>query len=184
MDPATMAEFTTRIKAAWHTTSMADRAQGRAWYATAHDLAEIIGHGDVNAGAGIIAALSPRMPWQRNVKLAMLAADGEFTGTLKANLAKAERIYLGEDPRMVLPADSKTHNFYRNILDPFDPDPVTVDQWAWRVASGENGVASISKNQYAFAATAYRLAALDLGELPCVVQAVTWLWIRRINGTN
>jgi hypothetical protein len=181
--------YVSNILTAWYDASEEDEATGRAWYQVAHDLANILGDGDTRKGAGVIAALSPQQGWERNCKLAEAAFAGHLSGTVGNALAKTRMILEGRDPADVLPYLRKTGNFYRNILDPTDPDPVTIDRHAHDVAVGEvygsrdRGLGCASR--YATLAHAYREAARRLGELPCTVQAVTWVaHRRRISGTS
>lgn len=153
--------------------------RGRAWYPVAHDLAEMIGNGDVRKGAGIIAALSPRMPWERNVSLAVDAGNGNVHGALSASLAKVQAILDGADPADVLPMSAKTGNFYVNILDPADPFAVTVDVWAHRIATGDaKSAGPRTPRDYHECAEAYRIVAAEFGEIGGVTQAGTWNWAR------
>jgi hypothetical protein len=178
--------YVANIIQAWYDASDGDIAQGRAWYPVAHDLADILGDGDTRKGAGVIAALSPQVAWERNCDLARDACAGDVHGHNGQNLGKVRAILDGADPADVLPADRKTGHFYRNIVDPTDPDPVTIDRHAHDVAVGERygsrdrGLGCASR--YATLAHAYREAARRLGELPCTVQAVTWVsWRRQVN---
>jgi hypothetical protein len=181
--------YVANIIHAWYGASDADMAQGRAWYPVAHDLADILGDGDTRKGAGVIAALSPQVAWERNCKLARDACAGDAHGHNGQTLDKVRAILDGADPEDVLPADKKTGHFYRNIADPTDPDPVTIDRHAHDVAVGEcygqrsRGLGCATR--YATLAHAYREAARRLGELPCTVQAVTWVsWRRGVSGTS
>lgn len=166
----------------------ADQPQGRDWYQTAHDLAEIVGHGDVRKGAGLIAVLSQNTGWDRTVNLANSCAGGACAGHMSAVLDKVAAILAGTDPADVLPEGKKTMHFFRNILDPTDPVPVTIDRHAHDIAVGErygNGARGLnSLKRYAILAEAYRVAADRLGELPCVVQAVTWVYWRKQSTSN
>jgi hypothetical protein len=178
---ATLNDYAENILDAAASASESDWLHGNQWYPVAHELAEIIGHGDVRKGAGIIAALSPQLPWERNVELAQDASAGTFHGCLPLSLDRARRSYEGEDPATVLPTDSKTWNFWRNILDPEDPDPVTIDRHAYAVAVREP-LTSLTSKQYGFLAQAYRLAVIRFGienMTACRLQAVTWTWYRR-----
>jgi hypothetical protein len=114
------------------------------------------------------------------VRLAREAfANGEARGHVRDAVTKAERIMLGEDPLSVLPADSKTWNFFRAIIDPDDAEAVVIDRHAHDIAVGERhgeeerGLSS--KRRYATLALAYRIAAQRVDELPSTVQAVTWV---------
>jgi hypothetical protein len=154
-------------------------ARGRGWYPHARELAELMSEGNVRAGAGVIAALSPQKAWEQNLKIARGAfATGTPRGQVPNAVAKAAMIMDGHDPLDVLPDDSKTWNFFRAIIDPTDPDAVVIDRHAHDIAVGEiygardRGLST--KRRYATLAHAYREAARQLGELPLVVQAVTW----------
>lgn len=164
-----------RIMATYRQASADQLADGRNWYGVANRLASMVGNGDVRRGAGIIAALSPQTPWSRNVKIAMALASGQKVGTLRASLAKAERILAGEDFASVLPAEAKTWNFAHNVAG--DESKVTVDRWAIRIALGTDKT-SVTARQYQFIAAAYRLAAEAAGESPAAMQAITWCVIR------
>jgi hypothetical protein len=91
------------IRDAYAQASDDQLSRGRAWYRVAHDLAEMVGNGDVRKGAGIISALSPRMKWDRNVSLAVNAMNsGTAAGAMGASLRKAQAILDGADPESVL----------------------------------------------------------------------------------
>lgn len=154
--------------------------RGREWYSTAHQIAEFMAEGDVKAGAGVIAALSPQKAWSLNMIMARRAFEaGRATGHVQDALTKVAKIMAGADPAEVLPMTLKTGNFYRTIVDPEDPDAVVVDRHAHDVAVGErygNKDRGLhNKNRYATLAHAYREAARVLGALPSTVQSVTWL---------
>lgn len=165
--------------------------RGTNWYRTAHDVAEMISGGDVVAGAGVLAALSPQTSWDENVKRAARAfADGKPSGHVGDALRKAALCMAGDDPATVLPMESKTGHFYRCIVDPETEDAVCIDRHAHDVAVGERWGDDVdrglsSKKRYAIIAQAYREAALKLGVSPATVQAVTWVvqvdefrWVR------
>jgi hypothetical protein len=179
-DDDTLEVYVSNIVAAWHAATDDQRQRGRNWYRTANQLATMMSNGNTRAGAGVIAALSPQKPWEYNVKLASEAfANGEARGHVRNACQKAERIMLGEDPLMVLPADLKTWHFFRCIFDPEDPDSVVIDRHAHDIAVGEvyggTDRGLDNKRRYATLAHAYREAARRLDEIPSVVQAVTWV---------
>lgn len=182
-DDATLARYVSNILAAWDATSEANKEAGRQWYPVAHSLAERLGGGDVRMGAGLLAALSPQKRWNTNVALAWDAASGDVHGHTGDTLGKVRAILAGIDPVDVLPSDAKTGHFYRNILDPTDPDPVTVDRHAHDIAVGETyggrdrGLGN--RTRYATLAHAWREAARQRGILPNVMQAATWEAYRR-----
>jgi hypothetical protein len=153
-----------------------DRAVGYGWYGRARNLAEklavefdgkdpdLMQDGDdewteygVRKAAGVIAALSPRLAWRKNVEYAELAymtyaamqreAEGFknltpevreaiFVGmipTLNGNARKAYRILSGEAPEDVL-GGPKVRAFYFTIVDPSDARAVVVDRHAVSIA--------------------------------------------------
>jgi hypothetical protein len=137
-----------------------DRAYGHGWYARARDLAvKLAGDhgGTVERAAGVIAALSPRLSWKKNVEYAELAymvykaiaergimtmredadvSEAYFAGmipTLNANARKAFRILNGEHSEDVL-GGPKVRAFYFTIVNPTDPRAVVVDRHAASIA--------------------------------------------------
>jgi hypothetical protein len=190
---ADVLSYVDNIVYAYGQTSARQREAGRQWYHVAHDLANILGDGDVRVGAGVLAALSANKSWRANVKIAERVVAGVLTGHTRDNLAKAARILSGDDPEDVLPMHAKTGNFFRCIADPTDPDPVCVDRHAHDVAVGEvygdrdRGLGS--KSRYAAIALAYRMAALKIAEkepmIASELQAITWVWqTERLAGTS
>lgn len=171
------ATMVANIMDAWFAASPQDMTEGRSWYLTARQTAAQIGQGNVATGAGILAALSPRLPWDRNVKLAYAHAAGVPGGCLGNSSRKAMAIRDGADPRAVLTA-RKTSAFFDNIANAATSQAVTVDTHAYSIATRNDG-ASMTDKQYDAIADAYRRAAALLGEVPSVVQAVTWCWWRR-----
>lgn len=157
----------------------ADRAHGMGWYAMAHDIAREAR--TVPMGAGILSALSPRMPWVRNVQLARVAFTTPLTGGgLTRSIENARRILAGEDPMDVL-GGMKTRAFFTNILDPDDDWTVTVDTHAIKIAGIPNRD-SVGKGLYMAIADGYREAAEYVGILPQQMQAITWTTYRREQG--
>jgi hypothetical protein len=179
-DTATREQYVLNILAAWKAATPAQKSRGRFWYRTAHDLAEMISDGQPVKGAGVIAALSANKRWADNVRLAQRALTGDLGGHVGDALRKAAAIMAGADPALVLPMGAKTGHFYRCILNPADADAVVIDRHAHDIAVGEvHGCADrglSTPRRYAILAHAYREAAARLGEIPSVVQAVTWVW--------
>jgi hypothetical protein len=189
-DTRTREQYVQNIIDTWEAATPDQETQGRLWYVTAHDLADMMTEGNVRVGAGLLAALSPQTAWPLNVELARNAYEtGHPSGHLGDALAKAAKILAGADPTEVLPMDRKTGHFYRCILDPMDADAVCIDRHAHDIAVGEEYGARDrglgAKGRYALIAHCYREAALRLGELPSVLQAVTWVvWRDRLVGTS
>lgn len=189
-DGWTRERYVQNILTVWKAATEEQRAAGRTWYPTAHQVADMMTDGDVRTGAGLLAALSPQTTWWLNVELATDAYEtGNPSRHIGDALSKAAKILAGIDPEDVLPMDRKTGNFYRCILDPADPESVCVDRHAHDVAVGEPYGAQdrglSAKGRYALIAHCYREAAQRLGELPMAVQAVTWIvWRDSLAGTS
>lgn len=167
--------YVSNIVAVWDSATPEQIAQGKAWYATARDIATEIGRGDVRMGAGVIAALSPMTNWSLNQRNASAMADGQDIGTLGASKAKASRILAGEDFDDVLPRGSKTWNFAHNIVGSIDH--VTIDRWAIRIAIGASKD-TVTELQYSILTLAYLKAAAERGVSGPTMQAATWCAIR------
>lgn len=171
---------------------------GHEWYDKANEIANKIGGGDTRRGAGIIAALSPLTDWDRNIRDAneLIKTGTVQSALLPANVEKARRIHLGEDPEKVL-GGNKVTNFFHNINDPSSPHAVTIDRHAYDIAMGrpfigqgkgkkaeeprQTGTMSqdlglSSLGRYKHFVRAYQSAAGELGvDLPHRVQATTWV---------
>lgn len=162
----------------------AEIEQGITWYQTAHNEARRIA--TLEEGAGVIAALSPRMPWDRNLAIAERAfVEGRASGAMGANVAKAQAILDGADPLDVL-GGLKVRSFYANIVFPDGPD-VTIDRHAFDIVKGRatsdrerSGLSR--KGVYDMHAEYYREAGTILGLTGAQAQAITWCTWRRIKG--
>lgn len=173
------------IHGAWSGASASDLAAGRAWYSEARSTAEALAAGTdgrvtVSQAAGVIAALSPRQFWARNVRLAALVVDAHVLdapmpgGVFRRQLDTACAIL---DGRQTGPTGPKVSAFFRAILG--DPGAVVVDVWAARAA----GVAmpdgtTLSPAQYRRIAAAYTEAAAGLDVEPRDLQAAVWVATR------
>jgi hypothetical protein len=174
----------------WAMASDEEIAEGRRWYADAHETAKLLADGDIKTGAGLLAALSPQTAWWLNVELACEAYEtGNATRHVGDATSKANKILAGIDPEDVLPMARKTGQFYRCILDPTDPDAVCIDRHAHDVAVGvvygswSRGLSTQSR--YNLIADCYRAAAFAIGEPPSTVQAVTWVtWRNSLAGVG
>lgn len=181
-----MINLVENIKRTFALATDTEIANGTAWYPNARALAIDIADGNLEMGAGVIAALSPRMPWTRNVVLARQAFESGLTGgCLGANIVKANRIMAGEAPLDVLGGD-KVRAFYSNIVDPLS-DAVTIDAHAFDIAMGVKygkDRPAIGKIVFRELSEAYRAAAIDLGFMAPEIQAITWVAHRRIHNVN
>lgn len=163
--------YTANILRVWDAANSDDMAEGFTWYPEANSIAREAG--DVLVGAGILSALSPRMPWNRNVALARKAFSEPLTGgALGRSIASVNAIREGADPLSVL-GGLKTRAFFHNIVAPHADDEVTVDTHAIKIA-GVNAD-SVGVRAYRDIADSYREAAAIAMVLPQEMQAVTWV---------
>lgn len=181
-----------RIVDVWNQATVKELSEGMDWYRDAHALAVKLSPESPRHAAGVIAALSPMMGWGQNVNLAVRAyRDGNASGALFSNVAKANRILAGEDPETVLGGD-KVRAFYGVIADP-SSDAVVVDRHAFdiavgRVTNNETRHALGRKGVYGSFAAAYVRAAKTISKQTGMdvsasqVQAVTWTVWRRLKG--
>lgn len=186
-----------RILEVWDLATDSEIEEGMSWYDDAREIAATMDPLNPNRAAGVIAALSPRLDWGRNVMLAQRAYSafqqdptmkGHKWGTLGANAEKAHRILKGEHPEDVLKGD-KVRAFYAAIV---DGTGVVIDRHAFDVAQGrvtndETRGALSRKGIYDAYATRYLMAAEKItnredgvSPTPAQVQAVTWTVWRRL----
>lgn len=154
------------------------RERGAHWYDAAHALALTLDPNDVRRAAGVIAALSPQMPWPRNVRLAVTAfRDGAASGAPFA--LQATRILQGEDIGDVFHGP-KVRAFAATIADPSGTADVVIDRHALSVmlsrCSDDKDASRLDrKGVYGACVAAYVAAGRTLGVSATVVQATTWV---------
>lgn len=171
----------TNILNCYNSASDAQISEGMAWYRDAHEYAKTLPVPLQNAAA-VISALSPASRWSTN-KLEAAALIAGIKGyrftTYGQNVTKARACITDPDPGRLFNAKTgaKTLNFYRNILNPEDPDWVTIDRHAAAVAEGRTNSGSVvlTPKKYREYAAAYIEAARQIGILPCQLQAVCWV---------
>lgn len=158
--------------------------EGRNWYRVAN--AECVRLANtynvpVQIAAAVVAVLSPRLFWERNIDAAESILDGRApAGAFKKNIVKAWAILQSGQIDGNL-RGSKVNSFYSNMTCPDTSTAVTVDTWAIRIASGDwqfNG--TFTKAVYDTVARAYAIAAEEIGLLPSELQAITWVTIKRL----
>lgn len=173
----TLETIVSRILRTFDSASKADVEAGARWYDEAGDLAITLAarHGrTVEQTASVIAALSPRTTWSRNVAGAalLLAEDEVLPGLIGRNVTQArDALDRGFDAL----TGPKTSRFARNIAG--DRESVTVDVWAARVAGLDEDLLQ-RVGAYDAVEHAYRLAARRRGVDPATIQATTWIVAR------
>lgn len=151
-------------------------ADGYSWYKQARELCDTMAmeyNTTRSLVAGVIAALSPRQHWKRNVSLARSVLGGIMPrGCFKANLDKAWRIRCGEAPSHVLKGD-KVRAFYEAILG-FDR-PV-VDTWVMRAVGMPDK--KCTPKLYARVSGALEKCASEVCIPVAAFQAIIWCVLR------
>lgn len=195
-----------RIRGFVRRATDSERCDGAAWYPTARSIAEGIA---VETGystrqvAGVIAALSPGLRWERNVICARLIClwqraggrrrkPGEFlfheglepvveTYTYE-NVRRTVRILAGEDPSDVL-SGQKVVPFYLSILNPETESQAVLDGHIANALRGEDAglreVKSITVGEYRAWSDAFRYVAAADGSTVPTLQATVWLVHKR-----
>jgi hypothetical protein len=165
--------------------------RGLRWYQDAHAhacrIAQATGFPVSNAAA-VIAIVSPNVRWETNLKAAETflseVRDGKSPAeiripTYKRNKHVAYIALFFSDPSVLFDERScpKVRAFYRNILDPSDPEPVTIDRHMhrlWLALSGEH-MPRLTLRRYRLIASTVRAVARRSGLVPCEAQAILWL---------
>lgn len=178
----TLETIVRRILKSFDSATPSNLEAGARWYDEAGQLAAELSDDDgvigVDHAAVVIAHLSPRTDWTRNVMGAVeLIRHGQRgNGIIGDNFQRAlDSLALGDPFESFGPGASKTLNFARNIMG--DREAVTVDVWACRVADLDE-LKLPRKGAYDAVAHAYRLAARRRGVDPATMQATTWVVAR------
>ena len=165
--------------------------EGKTWYLAANALAWELDPMRPYNGAGVIAALSPRLRWDKNALYARMAYNlkgypidevANYIPALGNSRTKALRMVNGEHVSDVIGKGLKTRAFWHNILNPYDSNEVTVDKHAFNIANGERSGydISITDKAYREIADLYRDAAHVAGIAPLQMQAITWVTWRNM----
>ena len=156
------------------TATLAQTEAAATWYhdaqEVAEDVAEILGV-DLERGASIVSAFSPRERWSTNVAKAYAFANGLPVSGLSNNLRMAEAAKVdGFDALKGL----KTNAFARAIAG--DTDAVVIDVWMMRAANMPTD--SPTKGMYRELSEAVRIVAAEFGLTPRTAQALIWIIVR------
>ena len=196
----TLSKNAKHIEAVLNLATAADHVEGKGWYLSAYKvsckLASDYGV-TVAVACGVIAALSPRNKWDRNLQdaekiiaafnagkkeSAMLVKVCTFTGNKKKAIDILECKGDADTVRAIL-SGPKTTEFFNCI---FQEDDCCIDGHAYSIWFGDRitlaNVPSIGvklrrtiKADYAAVAKAHGLKAFE-------VQAITWVAWRRLHG--
>lgn len=168
---------TRALLAAYFDAAPADLEAGRTWYPAAlaecRRVARIVPDFTPRQIAGVMAALSPRVQWHRNLQgTRQIVQTGSTSVGLPLSRERAAAILAGGRPLDVL-GGPKVRAFYRAITG--NTEATVIDVWAARAA----GVpAPTTSADYATLTETYRAAARLVYETPRDFQAIVWCAIR------
>ena len=191
--------FARNLELAYSQASLTDKTEGLHWYANARLTCQGLSRKyklPLASVAGVMAALSPGSAWERNV------ADtetflAEWTNGARErdlpllgsygwrNIVKAAKCASGQDPLDVL-GGNKVRAFFVCIMHPRHPDAVCIDRHAMSVCHGRRlkdievpRFANTDRKYQVYAKHYVRAARLH-GLAPCELQAICWVYWRRI----
>ena len=119
-----------------------------------------------------MAALSPRLRWEKNVEACTdLVTAGHTTGVIRVNAVKALKVLNGDRSALRGP---KVENFAAAILG--EPCAVVLDTWMFQ-ACGHHRIDATPK-QYDLLAESLMWASEARGEQPRDMQAIIWTALR------
>lgn len=169
-----------------HSTTTGDVALGSVWYDDAYlimrEWSATYGY-SIATCAAVTAALSPQLPWTRNLIIAddILAGRVPSIGALRVNVAKAQTLCNARegDTRTVFKSAPKVLNFSRNLAG--DYSFVTVDTHALQAALCDvEIVLGLKETAYDAFALAYAKAAKSVDLEPAIFQAIIWHTWKRL----
>lgn len=153
--------------------------EGLYWYAEAYDKCEALAkeYGlSLEQSIAIVAVLSPKCPWDKNIFNAIVVITGQGTPTaLGPNIKKAQRILNGEPPLNVL-GGNKVRSFYSNILNRGFDSSVTIDTHILRAVGRPSFTPK--PGVYNQIVEAFQTVSKWVGYSPAQVQAVVWCYVR------
>jgi hypothetical protein len=148
--------------------------QAAKWYLDAERVAEQVAKNldaDLEVGASVISAFSPRERWTNNVEKAVAFSLGKPVTGLSNNLKMAEKaLKLGFDALN----GAKTNAFARAIAG--DENAVVIDVWMLRALGIEKKSPTLI--QYKEMARAVKVVSAEFGLTPRTCQALIWIIVR------
>ena len=174
---AAIEAMASRLVDRWHATTPQRRFEGLMWYPQASAVAARLMPHDPERAAAVLAALSPRLGWEDNVRDAETVLGGAERPlrALPANQAVAWAALQADDPGAAL-SGPKVRAFFAALTG--DESAVPVDTWAARAAlpaDDSRPLNRIGRAERARIESAYRIAADFLNVAPRTLQATMWL---------
>lgn len=172
-----------------------DLDEGRQAYTRYHDLMQALAdyHGTtIEKMTACFVVTSPNNDYMKNLRSAVSVVRGYLDGFSAERITvstygkcktRAYKVMAGAD-FLDFTKGQKTRSFYRNILDPYDPDPVTIDGHMLAMAVGHYLTmreAVRSKLKYDDVVMATKLLAYKHQLLANQVQAILWFTWKRIH---
>jgi hypothetical protein len=146
---------------------------------------------DFQTTVAIFCALSPNSDYRGNLRSTASVIAGHLAGIDRDRIRVAtynhcrDRAfeYLNGTSFLATVRGPKIRSFYLNIINPMDPDPVTIDGHAVNIWRGrrKNLKSVVGDFRYKHVAGEYRDVARRVGLLPNQVQAITWFAWKRIH---
>ena len=191
------------IKAIYLLSTTQEKIDGANWYKSAHKIALNLADDyglTLQTAAGVIAALSPRNKWSRNVidaenLIETFVRDPESAVNIKVctfnknkekalNILKADQDFYTENVRDILKGP-KLIEFFNCILGVED---VCIDGHAYCIWNGSRtslkDVPSIGVKLRKEIKSDFKKAAAKFKISPAEIQAITWVAWRRIYGVK
>jgi hypothetical protein len=183
-----------RLVQVYHTATTEAMRDGGSWYRNVRNYCQEVAElSDLSLHqvVGMVAALSPVTPVERNLQLAFEHAC-HLPSTGHQFLGKALR-FRDEDADFDILGTRKTRAFAESIFKGGQSSAVCFDTWAYRAMTGDSQPAANGRTKhdersykryadndkgYAEAASIYREAAAIVGRYPANFQAVTWCAVR------
>jgi hypothetical protein len=192
------------IKAIYSLSTIQEKIDGANWYESAHKIALNLADNyglTLQTAAGVIAALSPRNKWSRNVidaenLIETFVRDPESAVKIKVctfnkNKEKALKIlrnnqdFFTDNTREIL-SGPKLNEFFNCILGV--EDDVCIDGHAYCIFNGSRtslkDVPSIGVKLRKEIKSDFRKAAAKFNISAAQMQAITWVTWRRIHGVK
>jgi hypothetical protein len=175
----------------YHQATADELVCGLNWYRDANCEADRLSQEKgilIEQSAGIIAAMSPGLRWDRNVEAAERIIQSRSLDGLGIRwydgVRKAKRILRGHSPCEVLKGN-KVKAFYHCICHPQNETSVCCDGHAYSIWAGRritlDDVPPMNNRLYHRIASDYVIVSRDLSVSPCQLQAITWCTHRRLH---
>ena len=195
------------LKDLYHASNDDEKSDGRRWYADGQHLSRALGGGDVEKGAGVLAAYSPQTEWDQNIlnaahHLATGSPPEKGWGVTPDSRSKSTKIMDGHsfDDSFAHPKTGKKKTWHFGHLlknggdDGSGTRHVAVDSWAIRALANNHEMKDGEKlltrqRNYDHYADMYRTATDHLNAEnadnpdwehlhPHQLQAITWVHIK------